>query len=435
MIGVSLKTPERIRALQRKLYCAAKQQPKRRFHQLYDKIWRSDILQHAWERSRANRGVPGVDGQTFEQIEAQGVEDWLRGVQEELKTHGYRPQAVRRVLIPKAGGGHRPLGLPTIKDRVVQTAAKIVLEPIFEADMHEAAYGYRPKRSGVEAVKRVHEALIEGYTEVLDADLTKYFDNIAHEQLMASVAARIVDRAVLRLIRCWLKVPVQDEGSGSGAGANPTGGRSQRRGTPQGGVISPLLANRYMNRLLRHWEQTGAGQRYRARIVNYADDFVIVSKGRARAAGQWVQSVLERLGLELNTKKTRVCDARSERFEFLGYSLGLHHERRAGRPYLGASASAKAVQRLKDKVGAQLKRQTAPWAEVRDALNRTLKGWEGYFSYGSTRKSYRAINAHVRTRVRNFLQRRHQQPSRGTRVFSHEAIFGTHGVYELGRAR
>jgi RNA-directed DNA polymerase len=190
VIDVSLTTPESIRELQRKLYCAAKNQPARRFHQLYDKIWRRDILWHAWMLARSNRGAPGVDGVTFEQIEAQGVEEYLLGLQEELKRKTYRPQAVRRVMIPKPGGGERPLGLPTIRDRIVQTAAKLVLEAIFEADMHEAAYGYRPKRSAVDAVGQVHEALIEGYREVVDADVAKFFDTIPHDQLMASVAAR-----------------------------------------------------------------------------------------------------------------------------------------------------------------------------------------------------------------------------------------------------
>lgn len=192
---MSLATPEKIRKLQRQLYCKAKAEPRFRFYQLYDKIWRSDILAHAWALSRANRGAPGVDGVTFEQIEAEGLESWLGGLQEELRDHSYRPQAVRRVLIPKPGGGERPLGLPTIKDRVVQTAAKLVLEPIFEADMEDSAYGYRPKRSAIDAVKAVHGALIEGYTQVVDADLSKYFDTIPHDELMRSLALRICLRS------------------------------------------------------------------------------------------------------------------------------------------------------------------------------------------------------------------------------------------------
>jgi RNA-directed DNA polymerase len=231
VIDVSLKTPGAIRELQRKLYCKAKGEPQLRFYQLYDKIWRSDILAHAWALSRANRGAPGVDGVTFEQIEAQGVEGWLSGLQEEVKTKRYRPQAVRRVMIPKPGGGQRPLGLPRIKDRVVQTAAKLVLEPIFEADMEDCAYGYRPKRS---AVKAVHGALIEGYTQVVDADLSKFFDRIPHDDLMRSIALRIVDRAVLSLLKSWLQAPVQSDGL---HGPSMSGGKASQMGTPQGGVI------------------------------------------------------------------------------------------------------------------------------------------------------------------------------------------------------
>lgn len=429
---MSLRTPEAIRELQRKLYCKAKAEPQFRFYQLYDKIWRSAILAHAWALSRANRGAPGVDGVTFGQIEAQGVEGWLSGLQEEVKTKRYRPQAVRRVMIPKPGGGQRPLGLPTIKDRVVQTAAKLVLEPVFEADMEDCAYGYRPKRSAIDAVKAVHGALIEGYTQVVDADLSKFFDRIPHVDLMRSIALRIVDRAVLSLLKSWLQAPVQSDGP---HGPSMSGGKANPMGTPQGGVISPLLANRYMNRYLRHWKQSAGGQRFAARLVNYADDFVILSRGKANEALAWTKQVMTKLRLEINETKTCVRNAREERFDFLGYSFGLHYVQRGGKPYLGASASSKSVKRLKAKVSESLRPQSGPWGEVRDKLNRMLKGWEGYFHYGSKRKSYRAVNAHVRTTVRNFLQRRHKVSSRGTRPFSHTKIFTDLGVYEMGGAR
>lgn len=426
---MSLTTPETIRTLQRKLYCAAKDQPERRFHQLYDKVWRSDILAHAWALTRANRGAPGVDGDSIEQIEAQGVEAFLTGLQEDLRQKTYRAQAVRRVMIPKAAGGERPLGIPTVRDRVAQTAAKLVLEPIFEADMHPAAYGYRPKRSAQDAVKAVHGALIAGHTEVVDADLSKFFDTIPHDQLMASLAARIVDRAILSLLKQWLRAPVQTDGP-EGGGTTLSGGKRHRQGTPQGGVISPLLANRYMNRLLRYWDKSRAGERFAAQIVSYADDFVILSKGRAHEAQTWVADALTRLGLSLNPQKTRICNARQEHFDFLGYSFGPERTRK-GQRYLGAKASAKSVQRLKDKVSAHLRAQVGAWPEISARLNRMLKGWENYFQHGSRRKTYRAINNHVRTRVCNFLQRRHKVPSRGTRTFSHERIFGAWGVHEL----
>src|SRR3712207_5795050 len=272
---MSLTTPETVRTLQRKLYRKAKAEPAFRFYRLYDKIYRRDILGHAYLRARANAGAPGVDGESFAAIEASGVEAWLAGLETELRTKTYQPQPVRRVMIPKPGGGERPLGIPTIRDRVVQTAAKLVLEPIFEADLEPTAYGYRPGRSGIDAVKAVHRWLCQGFTDVVDADLSKYFDTIPHEALLRSVAARIVDRHVLRLIKLWLKTPVEEtdpEGR-----RRMSGGKQSTCGTPQGGVISPLLANRYMNRFLRHWRYQGRGEAFRAHVVNYADDFVILS--------------------------------------------------------------------------------------------------------------------------------------------------------------
>ena len=360
---MSLKTPEAIRRLQRKLYCKAKAEPQFRFYQLYDKIWRSDILAHAWALSRAKRGAPGVDGVTFEQIETEGVEDWLSGLQEELKGKSYRPRAVLRVMIPKPDGGQRPLGLPTIKDRVVQTAAKLVLEPIFEADMEDGAYGYRPKRSAIDAVKAVHKALIDGYTQVVDADLSKYFDMIPHDELMRSITLRIVDRAVLSLLKSWLQAPVQSEGP---KGPNMSGGKKNRTGTPQGGVISPLLANRYMNRYLRYWKQCAGERQFAARLVNYADDFVILSRGKANEALAWTRQAMTKLKLEINETKTCVRDASQEQFDFLGYSFGLHYVQRTGKPYLGASASSKSVKRIKAKVSETLRPQSGSWEEVRD---------------------------------------------------------------------
>ena len=330
-------------------------------------------------------------------------------------------------MIAKVGGGERPLGLPTIKDRVIQTAAKLVLEPIFEADMDDGAYGYRPKRSAADAVKKVHAALIEGYTEVVDADLSKYFDKIPHDDLMRSIALRIVDGSVLSLLKSWLQVPVQ------GDDLRMSGGKGNRLGTPQGGVISPLLANRYMNRFLRYWRQCDGERRFSAKLVNYADDFVILSKGKAQLALAWTQGAMTRLKLEINETKTSIKNARAEQFDFLGYRFGLmHNVRRQGRRYLGARASDKSMQKLKDTVGELLHhRQSGPWSEIRDHLNRTLSGWRNYFHYGSVRKSYTAINHHVSTKVRNFLQRRHKVPSRGTRQFSYRVIFDDYGVWKM----
>ena len=254
---MSLTTPSKIRELQIKLYRKAKNEPGYCFYLLYDKRYREDILAHAYQLTRSNQGVPGVDGESFEAIESKGLGEWLTGIREELRSKTYQPQPVRRVLIPKPGGGERPLGIPSIRDRVVQTVAKLVIEPIFEADLEPNAYGYRPRRSAQDAIREVHELLCEGYTDVVDADLSKYFDTIPHCELMQCVARRIVDREVLRLIKMWLTVPVEEQDENGKR--RLTGGKDRHCGTPQGGVVSPLLANLYMNRLLKGLAEYQAG--------------------------------------------------------------------------------------------------------------------------------------------------------------------------------
>ncbi|WP_247406521.1 reverse transcriptase domain-containing protein [Bradyrhizobium sp. 76] len=302
---MSLETPVKIRSLQRRLYCKAKAEPAFRFYLLYDKICREDILRHAYALARANAGAPGVDGESFAAIAAAGEEKWLAGLRQELTTRTYRPAPVRRVMIPKPGGGERPLGIPTIRDRVVQSAAKLVLEPIFEADLEDSAYGYRPGRGGTDPVKEVHRLLGRGYTDVVDADLSKYFDTIPHSELLKSVARRIVDRHVLRLIRMWLKAPIEETDGDGGGRRRMTGGKRNTRGTPQGGVASPMLANLYMNRFLKHWRTTGRGEAFCAHVVSYADDFVILSRGHAAEALAWTEDVMTRLGLTLTRPRPR----------------------------------------------------------------------------------------------------------------------------------
>jgi RNA-directed DNA polymerase len=429
---MSLQTPDCIRKLQRKLYLKAKEEPDFRFYLLYDKIYRDDMLRHAYDVARSNKGAPGVDGVTFEMIETQGLETWLSGIRANLMAKTYQPAPVRRVMIPKPGGGERPLGIPTIRDRVVQTAAKLVLEPIFEADLDPSAYGYRPKRGGTDAIKAVHALLCHGYTDVVDADLSKYFDTIPHRDLIQSVARRIVDRHVLGLIKLWLKTPVEERDADGKR--RMSGGRHSTCGTPQGGVISPLLANRYMNRFLRHWRGRGCAETFRAHVVTYADDFVILSRGHADEALAWTRRAMTKLGLSVNEAKTAVRDARRERFDFLGYSFGPHHYRKDGHWYLGASPSRKSVQRLKERVGDILvASNTDPWDEVRDRLNRLLRGWAEYFSYGTRLMAYRAADHYVYATVRGFLTRRHKLPSRGTRQFSDHQVFGELGVLRLRR--
>src|ERR1700687_2838489 len=375
---MSLATPIKIRMLQRKLYQKAKEEPSYRFYLLYDKMYREDILAHAYALAKSNQGAPGVDRQSFWGIESQGLEEWLRGIREDLRAKTYQPQAVRRVMIPKPGGGERPLGIPTIRDRVVQTAAKLLLEAIFEADFDPNAYGYRPKRSAQDALQKVHKLLCEGYTDVVDADLSKYFDTIPHPELMQCVARRIADRDMLHLIKMWLKVPVADRDE-SGHG-RVSGGQKSTCGTPQGGVISPLLANLYMNRFLKYWRITGKGEAFQAQVVNYADDFVNLSRSCAVEALNWTRKVMPRIGLTLNEAKTSIKQACIERFDFLGYTFGPHRIRKTGRVFIGESPSKKSVARLRQKVEDLLTpSNVSPWPEVCDRLNAVLRGWSRYF--------------------------------------------------------
>jgi len=307
--------------------------------------------------------------------------------------------------------GKRPLGIPTIRDRVVQTAAKIVIKPIFEADFEDNAYGYRPARGAVDAVKEVHRHLGQGYADVVDADLSKYFDAIPHSELMKSVARRVVDRNILRLIKMWLRAPIEERDADETR--RMSGGKRNTRGTPQGGVASPLLANIYMNRFLKHWRLTRRGDAFQAHVISYADDFVILSRGRAAEALAWTKAVMTKLGLTLNEAKTSLRNARQERFDFLGYSFGAHLFEANGNWYLGGSPSKKSVQRLKTRVGDLLVPSNIdPWPEVCDKLNRSLRGWSKYFAYGSRGKAYRSVDQYVFERVRRFLVRRHKVQGR-----------------------
>jgi RNA-directed DNA polymerase len=430
---VSLVTPPKLRRLQEALYTKAKQEPAYRFYLLYDKVYRTDILAHAYALSKQHGGAPGVDGVTFVDIEAAGVEPWLAAVQEALRTETYRPHPVRRVLIPKPGGiGERPLGIPTIRDRVVQTAALLLLQPIFEADLEPTAYGYRPGRTALEAVQEVHRALCAGHTEVIDADLSRYFDTIPHAHLMKSLARRLSDRRMLRLLKRWLKAPVAERGDDGGW--RFSGGKRATCGTPQGGVVSPLLANVYMNRYLKVFRLRGLARRYGARLVNYADDLVVLCRHGAPEVLAQTRRWFTQMGLTLNEQKTRVCDGRTEPFTFLGYTFGPMRYRKDGHWYLGAAPAKKAVQRVKGRIREILwPGNQGTWTAVQQALNRVLRGWATYFAYGTRLLAYRAVDNYVYQAVRHFLRRRHKVSSRGTQRFPAERVFGELGVFQFRR--
>jgi RNA-directed DNA polymerase len=317
----------------------------------------------------------------------------------------------------------------------VQTAALLIVQPIFEADLEPTAYGYRPGHGALEAVQEVHRALDRGHTQVVDADVSQYFDTIPHAALMKSLARRISDGKLLRLIKMWLKAPVAE--ATRGGGWRYSGGQGATRGTPQGGVISPLLANLYMNRYLKVFRLRGLDQWYGARLVNYADDFVVLCRYGATEVLAQSRRWFVHMGLTLNEQKTRVCDGRREPFNFLGYTFGPMRSRKNGHRYLGAAPAKKAVQRIKADIRRELRPGNhAPWVEVKEALNRRLGGWANYFSYGTRGQAYRAVDRYVAEGVRRFLRRRHKIPSRGMRHYPAARIFGELGVVQLqGRSR
>jgi group II intron reverse transcriptase/maturase len=432
---MSLTPPPTVGKLQGVLRTKAKESPSYRFYALYDKMYREDVLAYAYRRCKANGGAAGVDGQTFADIEAYGAKTWLDELMQELKNQTYCPKAVRRVWIPKADGKQRPLGIPTIRDRVVQMAFMVVVEPIFDVDLQPEQHAYRPNHSAHQAIREVQTWLDRGYTEVVDADLSGYFDTIPHTELMQSVARRISDGRVLRLVKQWLEAAVEETDK-SGRTTRTTRNKDEHRGTPQGGVASPLLANLYMRRFVLGWKIVGHERRLNAYIVNYADDFVICSRpGTGPRAMSAMHGMMNRLGLTVNTTKTRLCQLPAEPFKFLGYQFSEQVSWKTGKRYITPSPAKVKVQGICEQIS-ELTGSSRTWLAVEDQvgqLNQLLSGWANYFSVGYVTGAWRIVQQHACRRLRWWLERKTSKRG-GRQSFPDMRLYAEYGLLNLTKS-
>lgn len=421
-----------VEKLQTALQAKAKADASYRFYTLWDKVCRLDVLAEAYRRCRANRGASGVDGQTFEQIESAGVGPWLVALQEELRRQDYRPQPLLRVWIAKSNGGQRPLGIPTIRDRVAQMAVLLVIGPIFEADLCDEQYGFRPGVDAKMAVRRVYFNVTErGLREVVDADLSDYFNTIPHGPLMRCLSRRIADGSVLSVVKLWLRAPVVERRERSEQ--RTTVAADTNRGTPQGSPASPLLANLYFRRFVLAWKQFGHEQRLQARVVNYADDMVICCRpGSGPEAMSIFRNLITRLGLSVNERKTRLAKLPEESIDFLGYTIGQFHGKN-GRPYIGTRPSKKSVCKLRARIHEET---SSRWnwqqpAERVDVLNPIVRGWCGYFNQGPVVKVYRSVRQYIERRFRKWLMRREQRHGTGYKRYPDRYLYEELGLFPV----
>ena len=433
--GEDLTGSEKVRKLQTVLHAKAKEEPDRRFHALIDKVWRADFLMEAWAQVRRNGGSAGVDGETVKSVESHGVDRWLGELARDLKDGTYQPKPVRQVLIPKKQPGKfRPLGIPCIRDRVAQTSAMLVLAPIFEANLQPEQYAYRPGRSAIDAVKRVDRLVFTGHGEVVDCDLSNYFDEIPHAELMKSLARRISDGRMLGLIKAWLEMPVEEDDD-EGGKRRTNRARKERKGTPQGSPISPLFSNIYMRRFILGWKALGHDQRFCGEIVNYADDICVLGKAPAAEMLTAVEQLMDGLKLTVNEQKTRCLRCPEEPVEFLGYRVGHNYRETGEGSFVGLRPSKASVQSICRKIS-DITAGGYGWQsseEMVERLNRTMVGWANYFNLGQVSPAYRAINQHAVRRLRRWLCRKHKTQHGQYVRFPNQRLYDEYGLFRLTR--